>query len=287
MAPPRGLWTRLLKRLPGRLRRWLAHPTLSAPPEIPGKLWHKTLAGLPCLHDLDPGERQKLRQLSARFLAEKEFHGARGLVISDAIALSIAAQACLPLLHLGAAALDWYGDFVGIVVHPDEVLAPREAVDEAGVLHRWQEPLIGEAMAGGPVMLAWSHVKGGRQATTQGHNLVIHEFAHKFDLRGKPPGAAADGCPPLPAGFMGLSRSAAQQRWQRAWSAAYQRFGEQLELSERFGEPAPWLDAYAAEAPAEFFACSCEAYWVARQRHAREFPELAPLLDAFFRRPPR
>ena len=158
MAQPKGLWPSLVERLPERLRRWLAHPGLSVPPEIPDPLWNKTLAGLPCLHDLGQGERQRLRQLSARFLADKEFHGAQGLVISDAIALSIAAQACLPLLYLGAEALDWYGDFVGIVVHPDEVLAPREAVDEAGVLHRWQEPLIGEAMAGGPVMLAWSHV---------------------------------------------------------------------------------------------------------------------------------
>ncbi|MEY5099881.1 MAG: hypothetical protein RJA36_2600 [Pseudomonadota bacterium] len=271
-------------------RRWLrrlAEPLGRTGPEaIPDALWRDTLQRLPFLDTLGDAELERLRDLSARFLAAKEFHGARGLEISDAIALGIAVQACLPLLHWGEDALDWYEDFVGIVVHPDEVLAPREAVDEAGVVHRWAEPLIGEAMQGGPVMLAWSHVIGDAAGLQRGHNLVIHEFAHKLDMHGKPRGAPADGCPQLPAGFMGLGRPAARRLWQQDWNAAWQRLREQVELAQRFGEPPPWLDAYAAQAPAEFFAVACEAYWVARARFAREFPELAPLLDAFFRRPP-
>lgn len=280
-------WTRLLQGLPGWARRWLVRPGLLPPAAIPEALWQQTLDRLPWLAGLGPDEQARLRELCARFLADKEFHGAQGLEISDAMALAVAAQACLPLLYWGPDALGWYDDFVGIVLHPDEVLAPREALDAAGVLHHWQEPLIGEAMAGGPVMLAWSHVQGDRQALTEGRNLVIHEFAHKLDLRGKPAGSDANGCPPLPAGFMGLGPGAARQRWQQDWSAAYAEFCQQLELAERFGQPAPWLDAYAAQAPAEFFACACEAYWVARERFALEFPQLAPLLDAFFRRPPR
>lgn len=286
MKPP-SRWTRLLQGLPGWVRRWLVRPGLVPHATIPATLWQQTLGRLPWLAGLGPDEQARLRELCARFLAEKEFHGAQGLAVSDAMALAVAAQACLPLLYWGTDALDWYDDFVGIVLHPDEVLAPREALDEAGVLHHWQEPLIGEAMAGGPVMLAWSHVQGDRQAQTEGHNLVIHEFAHKLDLRGKPAGSDANGCPPLPAGFMGLGPGAARQRWQQDWSAAYAEFCQQLELAERFGQPAPWLDPYAAQAPAEFFACACEAYWVARERFALEFPQLAPLLDAFFRRPPR
>ncbi len=286
MNPP-SRWSTLLQRLPGWARRWLVRPGLLPPAAIPEALWQQVLRGLPWLADLDREEKTRLQALCARFLADKEFHGAQGLVVSDAMALTVAAQACLPLLYWGPDALDWYDDFVGIVLHPGEVLAPREALDAAGVLHHWREPLIGEAMAGGPVMLAWSHVRGDRQTQTQGHNLVIHEFAHKLDLHGKPAGSDANGCPPLPAGFMGLKRSSAQSRWQQDWSAAYAHFCQQLALAERFGQPAPWLDPYAAQAPAEFFACACEAYWVARERFALEFPPLAPLLDAFFKRPPR
>ena len=44
----------------------------------------------------------------------------------------------------------------------------------------------------------------------------------------------------------------------------------------------PWLDAYGATAPSEFFAVACEAYFVNRARFAQEFPNLMPVLDAFF-----
>jgi len=270
-----------------RARRWLSDPLGRATPEaIPEALWRQTLRRLPFLAALDATERARLRSLSARFLRAKEFHGAHGLVISDAIALGIAAQACLPLLYWEEDALDWYDDFVGIVVQPDAVRARRKAVDATGVVYHWSEPLIGEAMQGGPVMLAWSHVMGDAAELRSGHNLVIHEFAHKLDLHGKPHGTPADGCPTLPAGFMGLNRSAARRLWQECWNAAWQNLREQVELAQRFGEPPPWLDAYATQAPAEFFAVACEAYWVARGRFTHEFPELAPLLDAFFRRPP-
>jgi Mlc titration factor MtfA (ptsG expression regulator) len=45
----------------------------------------------------------------------------------------------------------------------------------------------------------------------------------------------------------------------------------------------PWLDAYGATSPSEFFAVACEAYFVNRDRFAQEFPNLMPVLDAFFR----
>ena len=61
------------------------------------------------------GELLRLKALTSQFLAIKEFHGANGFSITDPVALAIAAQAVLPVLHLG---LDWYDDFVGIVVHP-------------------------------------------------------------------------------------------------------------------------------------------------------------------------
>jgi Mlc titration factor MtfA (ptsG expression regulator) len=78
-----------------------------------------------------PPPTQRLRLLTAEFLRDKEFHGAQGFVITDEVALAIAAQAVLPVLHLKGH-LDWYDDFVGIVVHPSEVVARRKVVDEAG-----------------------------------------------------------------------------------------------------------------------------------------------------------
>jgi Mlc titration factor MtfA (ptsG expression regulator) len=189
-------------------------------------------------------------------------------VITDEIALAIAAQAVLPVLHLG---LGWYDDFVGIVVHPDEVLARRTQTDAAGIVHDWDEVLAGEAMQGGPVMLNWLDVAQAGTSAEIGFNVVIHEFVHKIDLRD----GAADGCPPLPS-------RAARARWLATLEREYQRFREQVIVAERFGGEEPWLDAYGATAIDEFFAVACEGYFVNRERFAREFGDLTALFDGFY-----
>ena len=242
-------------------------------------LWLPTVAHYPFLARLSLQEQAKLRVLAALFLQRKEFTGARGLAITDAMAVAIAAQACLPLLHWGPPrqALAWYDDFVGIVVHPTEALAHREVMDADGVVHHYNEVLLGEAMEHGPVMLGWPAVQ---QAGQRAGSVVIHEFMHKIDMRS----GRADGCPPLPPGFMGTRTVREGRRlWRRAWNAAYRQLREQVSMAERFGGEPPWLDAYGASAPGEFFAVACEAYFIDPARFAQEFPTLAPLLDAFFR----
>ena len=237
-------------------------------PDIPEPLWNATLARYPFLAQRADEERAKLRAMSAAFLAQKEFHGAGGLVITDEIALAIAAQAVLPVLHLG---LGWYDDFVGIVVHPDEVLARRSTMDESGVVHDWDEVLAGEAMEGGPVMLNWQDVAQAGDTADTGYNVVIHEFVHKIDLRD----GAPDGCPPL------ASREARRQ-WLAVLEPQYAQFRERVIKAERFGEETPWLDDYGATAIDEFFAVACEAYFVNRARFTKEFPELTALFDGFY-----
>ncbi|MCT9813517.1 zinc-dependent peptidase [Acidovorax sp. Be4] len=253
-------------------------------PEIDASLWLQTVQAYSFLTALPLADQAKLRALAALFLQRKQFHGAHGLVVTDHMAVQIAAQACLPLLHWGAPrqALAWYDDFVGIVVHPGEAVARRQAVDGAGVVHHYTEVLLGEAMEGGPVMLSWQAVKDNRHSAAAGTNVVIHEFAHKIDMRN----GAADGCPPLPPGFLGSSSlRAAHALWDAAWTPAYAQFREQVIIAERFGGAWPWLDSYGATAPAEFFAVACEAYFVNRTQFALEFPTLEPQLTAFFQPP--
>ncbi|HEY8049201.1 MAG TPA: zinc-dependent peptidase, partial [Ramlibacter sp.] len=139
--------------------------------DIPESLWQAVLVRYPFLAQRDAGQLQHLRELAGQFLAQKEFTGAMGFLITDDVALSIAAQAVLPVLHLG---LHWYDDFVGIVVHADEVVAKRTAMDDAGVVHDWEEVIAGEAMDRGPVMLSWSDVSGAGERAHEGYNVVIH-----------------------------------------------------------------------------------------------------------------
>lgn len=277
VAGVRSLWQRLVQ---GWARR-------AKVPEIPDELWADTLRSHDFLAALPAPDQRRLRALSAEFLRQKQFHGAQGLPVSDAMAVSIAAQACRPLIRLDASAstvklLRWYDDFVGIVVHPDEVLAQRESVDDIGVVHRYGERLAGEAMDGGPVMLNWHDIQNANHDAALGVNLVIHEFAHKLDMRG----GTADGCPPLPTGFAG-TRSARQahQYWFDALNAGYQRHREAVAMAERFGADQPWLDSYAAESPVEFFAVACEAYFVQPERFRQHFAQVAACFDAFFEPP--
>jgi Mlc titration factor MtfA (ptsG expression regulator) len=247
-----------------------------APRVIPEALWLGALRRYPFVAQRSEEDLGRLRGLAARFLATKEFHGAGGFRITDEVALAIALQAVLPVLNLGPkgepqSALRWYDDFVGIVVHRDEVLARRTMTDEDGVVHHYNEVLSGEAMDGGPVMLSWRDVATAGATATQGYNVVIHEFAHKIDMRD----GLADGCPPLPT-------QAQRQAWLGLMQSEYEGFREKVIVADRFGGAPTWLDPYGAQAIDEFFAVACEAYFVNRGRFALEFSALLGLFDSFF-----
>jgi hypothetical protein len=247
--------------------------------QIPEAAWQATLARYRFLADLSPPETERLRKLTAQFLRDKRFHGTRGFVITDEVALAIAAQAVLPVLHLPGG-LDWYDDFVTVVVHAAEVVARRQVTDRAQVVHEYDEVVAGEAMENGPIMLNWQDVLASSVTTDTGYNLVIHEFAHKIDMRD----VSVNGCPALPAGFRGArSASAARAAWLAVLKPAYADFREKAILADRFGTEKPWLNDYGAVSIGEFFAVACEAYFVNRERFGIEFPQLLMLFDAFFK----
>ena len=248
------------------LKRWRTARTLERR-AIPEPLWQLTLARFPFLGWRSADDIATLRELSTLFLADKEFTGAHGLEVNDEMAVAIAAQACVPILKLG---LEWYDGFKGIVVHADAVVAQREYTDEDGVVHAYEEELAGEAMHGGPVMLAWRDVDEAGESADAGYNVVIHEFAHVMDMRD----GEADGVPPLPD-------RAAQDAWIRLIDAEYDAFCERVEAGED-----TLLDPYAAQAPEEFFAVASEAFFVAPQDFRAEHPRVHALLARFFGQDP-
>jgi MtfA peptidase len=277
----------------------------AAPPAIDDALWQETLQRYDFLSTLSTADKTHLQTLAAYFLASKEFSGAHGLRITDHMALCIAAQACLPILHIAPQAkprqaLAWYADFVGIVIHPGAMLARRSTVDAAGVAQNWTEDITGEAMDGGPLTLSWQDAAGNNpedsglvngkstpteqvEPTPRNHtpyNVVIHEFTHIMDMRN----GVANGCPALPDHFCGMrSRAQATRHWQSKLTHAFEAHQEAISLHERFGAPAPLLDAYACTNPAEFFAVAAEAYFTHSRAFADAHPDLLLLFDGFFK----
>ncbi|HMM85793.1 M90 family metallopeptidase [Azohydromonas sp.] len=247
-----------------RLRReWLA----LARRDIPDALWQRTLQRYPFLVRRSDTDVAELRRLASLFLDRKEFSGAGGFVVDDATAVAIAAQACLPVLRLGLAA---YDGFVGIVVHPSQVVARREVTDEHGVVHRYDEVLAGEAMEGGPVMLSWADVDAAGDAEAEAYNVVIHEFAHVIDMLD----GEADGMPPL-------HDAKAMAHWDEVLQYAYDRFCERVACGHD-----TVLDPYGAESPGEFFAVASEAFFVTPLAMKDEQPELYRLFVEFYRQDP-
>lgn len=252
-------WTSLIERR--RRRRLERHA-------IPDALWSLTLARFPFLGARSEADLLRLRETATLFLAGKEFAGVGGQEVTDEIAVAIAAQAALPVLNLG---LDCYDGFVGIVVHPDEVVARREVVDDDGVVHAYDETLSGEAMPGGPVMLSWRDVlAAGEAPDDRPYNVVIHEFAHVLDMRD----GEADGVPPLPP-------DADRAAWIGTLEAAYAAHCADVDA-----DVDTVVDPYGAEGPEEFFAVSSESFFVRPADLWFAWPEWYEALATFYRQDP-
>ncbi|HET7838561.1 MAG TPA: M90 family metallopeptidase, partial [Rectinemataceae bacterium] len=172
---------------------------LAASP-IPDELWDWAIREHRIFRWLSTEDLVRLRELSTIFLGEKVFDPVGGLELDEETRVSIAAQACLPLLGLG---IDWYNDWSTIIVTPREYGVEKRDVDEAGVVHEYDDEFAGEAFDLGPVALSKVDIEASGWG--DGYNVVIHEMAHKLDGRN----GAYDGCPPLRSGMD-------QGAWKRA-----------------------------------------------------------------------
>ena len=243
-----------------RRRRILANRS------IPDAIWQQTMADIPAMSVLDAKALERLRALTLLFLHEKSLEPAGGLELDDAMRTRIAALACRPILGLG---LDYYENFLSVIVYPEEFLVRnRESVDEAGVVHTRDEVLSGEAWDQGPVILAWQDVNASGRG--DGYDVVAHECAHKLDLLD----GDMNGCPPL-------NRGMRADAWSKSFQVAYDDLIRRLDRGEE-----PWLDPYAAEEPAEFFAVCTEMFFDVPVAFLDEYPEIYAQLAAFFRQDP-
>ena len=234
-----------------------------AEPAVDAAQWARVEADLPFLDHLGAAERIRLREMALEFVAQKEWHGAQGLALTPDMQLSIALQACLPVLNLG---LDSYRGWVGVIVYPGDFIIPRRQMSEDGVVHEYDDEVAGEAWENGPVLLSWFE----HPEDAGGMNVVIHEFAHKLDMLNGPP----DGMPPLHEGMR-------RQSWIDAFEAAWRDFCERVDDGED-----TFIDPYAAESPAEFFAVTSEVFFEAPEVLHAEYPAVYEQLRQFYRQDP-
>ncbi len=246
-----------------RLTRWRIRRERSG--VIPFGRWRQTTA-LPLFKRLSAPQRARLRRLASQFLRRKAVNGVQGMRITDEIAVCIAAQACLPILNLG---LDYYRDWVEIIVYPSAFRVTQQWEDDAGVVTEENRELDGESWPRGPVIIAWEENAYELAHCEHGRNVVIHEMAHKLDMLG----GQANGSPPLP--------SELRENWRTVFNQAFAELHHGLEN----GLASP-IDPYAASDPGEFFAVVSEYFFTAPEVLAWAYPDVYNLLCAFYRQTP-
>lgn len=222
---------------------------------------------VPAYGRLSDADREELRGHVLVFIDEKQFEGCGGLELNDEIRVTIAGQACLLMLHRVA---EYYPRVVSILVYPTAYEAPSMEHIGGGVVLEGTSARLGESWVDGVVILSWDDVARGAEDTHDGHNVVLHEFAHQLDQQD----GVADGAPILPSRGRYTS-------WARVLGEEY----EQLRKEAARGRKSV-LDAYGATNPAEFFAVATECFFEKGSVLKRKHPELYEELRNYYQQDP-
>jgi Mlc titration factor MtfA (ptsG expression regulator) len=215
---------------------------------------------------LDDERDARLQALAARFLRDKAITPIGELELDDAARMTLAAVCCLPLLEFGEQGLRGWSQ---LIVYPDAFRVNRSHVDAAGVLHEWEDELIGEAWDSGPLILSWADVQADLDEPDAGFCVAVHEMAHKLDALD----GMLDGTPPLPRAW--------RREWARDFQAAFDAFVAQVDRGRHTS-----IDAYAAEAPEEFFAVCSEYHFSDPATLRRAMPVVAAHLERLYGKAP-
>ena len=216
---------------------------------------------------LPPADRQELFAHVQVFLAEKHFEGCGGLHMTDEVRVTIAAQACILLLHRQ---VDYYPRLVSILVYPTTYLVPAGQRTAEGLITDEPQARLGESWARDIVVLAWDSVLSGAADIHDGHNVVLHEFAHQLDQEN----GAGDGAP-------ALGRRSMYVAWARVLGGEFDQLVRDTAASH-----ATLIDQYGATNPAEFFAVVTETFFEKPRELLAKHPALYFQLQQFYRQDP-
>ena len=260
---------------------------------------------------MPPPLQQQLKRLILQFLAQKKFIGCGGLMVSDEMRVTVAAQACLLILNQSAYQrslrskvwLPWLPQVFPalglILLYPSSFVVPRDQFGVGGVVTHASQTLAGESWNDGRVILAWDHVQQSTLSFASGHNVVIHEFAHQLDSET----GHSNGAPALPS-------RAAYQRWSQVLGQEFERLQQvqqQQQQQQQLGQQqlgqdpggaqeddaglavplANAIDFYGATNPAEFFAVASETFFCQPHNLAQHHSRLFEELQRYYRVDPR
>ncbi|HEX6251375.1 MAG TPA: M90 family metallopeptidase [Gemmatimonadaceae bacterium] len=230
--------------------------------------WRRVVErNVPMFRRLPAADQAELLGHVQVFLAEKRFEGCGGLELTDEMRVTIAAQACLLLLHRPT---DYFPDLTSILLYPSEYTEHSVRRVDGDIWEEGPEARLGHtALRLRAMVLAWDAVQRATDNPSAG-NLVIHEFAHQLDFENH----GSDGTPDLP--------TAADSA---AWAQLMNEELQSLRRAQATGTPTV-LDTYGAQNHAEFFAVATEAFFQRPRALRSQHPRLYAAMQRYFRQDP-
>jgi len=248
------------------LRRIRAGPLRLSSDPIPDRWRDIVDESVPLARRLSSEERERLLRLVQLFLSDKHFEGCGGLTVTEEMKVTIAAEACLLLLHLEGPC---YPSLRTVLVYPQGFVPKFARTPRSGELPPAVGPLIGESWPDGVVVISWDDAVRGAQDASDGSNVVLHEFAHQLDSEA----GFGGGEPVLPV--------SAVRTWGRVLSDEYERLRQ-----DAAADRPSVLDPYGAENKAEFFAVATETFFEKPVQLEQDHPELYAQLRQFYGQDP-
>ncbi|MBD2083436.1 zinc-dependent peptidase [Trichocoleus sp. ST-U3] len=231
-------------------------------------LWNAIVENnLPVYLFLSPAERKRLQGHIQVFLAEKQFIGCGGLAVTEEMKVIIAAVACLLLLNERET---YFPKLRSILVYPSTYLVNETAYTGNYIVEERRVARLGESWTNDQLVLSWEQVKQDTYNWRDGHNVVLHEFAHQLDQEdGK-----AEGVPIL-------QRDSDYDLWAKVMTEEYQQLCNDIQRGVK-----TVMDSYGATNPAEFFAVATETFFEKPRQLLKQHPALYDQLQRYYQLDP-
>lgn len=217
--------------------------------------------------NLTSQQQKKLQGYVQIFLKEKQFIGCLGLQITEEIKVTIAAIACLLLFSDRST---YFPNLRSILVYPNAYIVKETVISNRYIVEERLTARLGESWIKDQLILSWEQVSQDLHNWQDGHNVVLHEFAHQLDQED----GRAEGVPILP-------RALDYAVWSEVMTAEYIQLCDRLEHGKK-----TIIDSYGATNPAEFFAVATETFFEKPNQLKQKHPALYELLHRYYRLAP-
>ena len=224
-------------------------------------------SNLAIYHALSDSQQKQLQGYMQIFLKEKQFIGCLGLQITEEIKVTIAAIACLLLFGNRQT---YFPNLRSILIYPNAYIVNETVMSDRYVVEERRVARLGESWTQDQLILSWDQIRQDLLNWQDGHNVVLHEFAHQLDQED----GIAEGVPIL-------TRALDYAVWAKIMSAEYLQLCDRVENNKK-----TVIDSYGATNPAEFFAVATETFFEKPIQLNQKHQDLYELLQRYYRLDP-